>query len=60
MASIKNNFTENLVWAKKILSKLPGNYSGESVEPFLLNGEVIERPHIIRALEIIKQKENGK
>ena len=51
---------ENIIWAKKIVSKLPKNYDGVSIEPFVLNKQVIEKPHIIKALEILKNIENGK
>ena len=51
---------ESLIWAKRIAEKLPKNYNGGSIEPFILNNEVIEKPHVIKALEILKKEENGK
>ncbi|MFT4850194.1 MAG: citrate lyase beta subunit [Sediminicola sp.] len=50
---------ENLIWAKEIVSKLPKDYKGGSIEPFVLNNEVIEKPHVIKALEILNNVENG-
>ena len=51
---------ELLIWAQKIAEKLPKNYDRGSIEPFILNNEVIEKPHVIKALEILKNEENGK
>jgi citrate lyase beta subunit len=50
---------ENFLWAKKVVVKLPKNYEGGSIEPFVLDNEVIEKPHVIKALEILKHLENG-
>lgn len=47
-------------WAKNVVAHLPENYSGESIEPFILNEEVIEKPHAVRALRIIRNKNYGK
>jgi len=49
-----------LDWAKNVLQHLPKNYNGESVVPFILNEEVIEKPHALKALEIIRTHNNGK
>lgn len=50
---------KNLLWAKKVVVKLPKNYEGGSIEPFVLDNEVIEKPHVIKALKILKHLENG-
>lgn len=42
-------------WAKNVLSKLPQDYNGEDFAPFVFNKEVIEKPHAIKALEILKK-----
>lgn len=47
-------------WAESIIAHLPQNYKGGSIEPFVLNDEVIEKPHVLRAMEIIKNKKHGK
>ena len=51
---------ELISWAKNIVAHLPENYNGESLEPFILNEEVIEKPHALRAIEILKNNNNGK
>lgn len=59
---LKNNVkneSKTLNWAISVLDKLPKNYAGEDVAPFVLNNEVIEKPHAIKALEIIKKHNNG-
>lgn len=50
---------EKLFWARNILSKLPKNYDGGSIEPFVLDDEIIEKPHVLKALEILNIKKNG-
>ncbi|TDU42896.1 citrate lyase beta subunit [Gelidibacter sediminis] len=47
-------------WARNVVAHLPENYNGESLEPFILNEEIIEKPHALRALEILKNKKYGK
>lgn len=47
-------------WAKNVIAHLPENYKGESIEPFILNEEVIEKPHALKALNILKNKNYGK
>jgi len=49
-----------LGWAKNVINHLPDNYNGESIAPFILNDEVIEKPHALRALEIIRKYKNEK
>ena len=39
-------------WAERILASLPTNYDGE---PFVLNGEIIEKPHVKKALKILNK-----
>jgi len=56
---LKTN-TYLLEWAHNVISHLPENYNGESIAPFILNNEVIEKPHALRALEIIKKHNHGK
>lgn len=46
-----------LVWARKVMSSLPANVSGKEIEPFVLEGEIIEKPHVERAMNILKKKE---
>ena len=56
---IKND-TEQLKWAKRIVSKLPEGYNGGSIAPFILDKQVVEKPHVLKALDIIKKNEYGK
>lgn len=56
---LKHNNTL-ILWAQNVLDHLPKNYNGESIVPFILNEEVIEKPHAIRALEIIRKHRHGK
>lgn len=48
----KENNLEQL-WAEKILASLPTNYDGE---PFIFEGEIIERPHVKKAIKIINKQ----
>lgn len=50
----------SLVWAKNIMKYLPDNYNGEDISPFVLDGEVIEKPHALKALQIMKKHNYGK
>lgn len=45
----------SLKWAEKIIAALPEEYDGE---PFILDGEIIEKPHVNKALQILKNKKN--
>ena len=54
------NQQNSLVWARKVLQKLPKNYAGEDIAPFVLDKEVIEKPHAIKAMEIVKKHTNDK
>jgi len=40
------------IWAERILASLPANYDGE---PFILDGEIIEKPHVKKALKILNK-----
>lgn len=52
--------TELLVWAKRVVSKLPEGFNGGSIAPFILDKQVIEKPHVLKALKIIKKNKYGK
>lgn len=43
-------------WAEKILAALPPGSTGKNIEPFILEGQIIEKPHVERALTIMKKK----
>lgn len=47
-----------LGWARKIMAALPPGYTGNEVEPFLLDGTVIEKPHVLKAQTILKKFDN--
>jgi len=55
---VKRN--EDLTWAKKIVSHLPKEYVENSknmdINPFVIDGEVIEKPHVLRAIKILKNR----
>lgn len=51
---------EKLKWAKSLMSKLPHDYILNNIEPFIFENIVVEKPHILRALNIIKKNKNGK
>lgn len=47
-----------LNWAKKILANLPTENKGKEIEPFVIDGVVVEKAHVEKALNIIKQFKN--
>lgn len=51
---------EHIEWAKQIMAALPSNFKGKEIEPFILNGEVIEKPHVEKAQLILKQYQDEK
>jgi citrate lyase beta subunit len=61
MGKIESLNFDTIIWAKKIVSYLPDSYNGGSIEPFIVDDIVIEKPHVKKAIEILKKnKENGK
>jgi citrate lyase beta subunit len=42
------------IWAKTIVDQFPNGADTENIKPFILNGEIIEKPHVIKALSILK------
>lgn len=59
-----NSFDElknkHIQWAKQIMAALPSDFKGKEVEPFILNGEVIEKPHVEKAQAILKKYKDEK
>lgn len=49
---------KQLSWANKILAALPEEHIGKEMEPFILDGEIVEKPHIEKAKAIIKKYRN--
>lgn len=47
-------------WANRIITALPGGLADSNVEPFILGGDIIEKPHIEKAISIIKKYGNEK
>jgi citrate lyase beta subunit len=43
------------IWAKKIIDKLPEGRLDSNHQPFKIDGKIVEKPHIHRALKIIKK-----
>lgn len=56
MQSTLGHPQRDLIWAKKVMESLPGDVSGKEIEPFILDGEIIEKPHVERAMNILKRK----
>ncbi len=54
---IKN---KQLNWALKIMESLTNNFDDKEIKPFILDGQVVETPHIIKAQSIIKKYKNEK
>ena len=46
---------EQILWAKKIINALPKNIIGKEIEPIVVEGEIIEKPHVEKALNILKK-----
>ena len=51
---------DELRWARKVIAALPKNTVGKDAEPFVLEGEIIEKPHIEKAMNILKKHNDGK
>lgn len=54
---IKN---KQMKWALKIMDALPYKFKGKSIKPFILEGQVVETPHVIKAQSILKKYKNEK
>lgn len=46
---------KQLSWADKILAALPEGHIGKEIEPFVLDGEIVEKPHIEKARAILEK-----
>lgn len=53
---LQNKNKEKIDWAAKVVSKLPVNYNINNIEPFIFEGQVIEKPHVIMALDILNKQ----
>lgn len=51
---------KRIEWASKIIAALPANIQGKDVEPFILDGQIIEKPHVEKALSILNRFNNEK
>lgn len=49
---------EQISWAKKIIAALPEGHTGKEIEPFVLDGEIIEKPHVEKARLILMKFED--
>lgn len=47
-------------WAKKILNAIPEDIIGSDMEPIVIDGEIIEKPHVEKALSILKKHNDEK
>jgi len=57
-----NKVIENraMAWATRIMEALPEGTSDAHIEPFVLDGDIIEKPHVEKATAIIKKYGNEK
>lgn len=46
---------KQITWASRIINALPANFLGKDIEPFVLEGQIIEKPHVEKALSILKK-----
>jgi citrate lyase beta subunit len=60
MVEFAGNEELEILWAEKVLSSLPSGHLGNEVEPFILDGQIIEKPHVERAQKIINKYRHGK
>lgn len=51
---------KQLAWAKRIIAALPEGSVNNDIEPFVLDGQVIEKPHVEKAYEIQKKYSDEK
>lgn len=51
---------KQLAWACKVISALPEDTKGKDIEPFVLDGQVIEKPHVEKAYEILNKYRDEK
>lgn len=51
---------KQLDWAKKVIAALPKEHIGNEIEPFIFEGQIIEKPHVEKAYAILKKYKNGK
>lgn len=59
-----NNFEDvkekQMKWANRIISALKDSYNGKGLDPFILDGQIIEKPHVDKAFAILKRYINEK
>jgi len=58
--NLENIDNEDVIWAKKIMACFPEGYKGKEIEPFILDGQIVEKPHVERAQAILKRKKYEK
>lgn len=50
---------KKLAWAQKIINSLPEGNKTKEINPFILDGQIIEKAHIENALKTIKKYRDG-
>ena len=60
LKTISSNNQIEIEWAKSIINSLPPNVDPDDIEPFVLEGKIIEKMHILNAINILKENTNGK
>lgn len=60
MKSISSKSQIEIEWAQSIINALPQNVNPEEIEPFVLQGKIIEKMHIKNALNTLKENKDGK
>jgi citrate lyase beta subunit len=49
-----------ITWASRIVAALPEGFQGKDIETFVLEGQIIEKPHVEKALSILKKYKDEK
>lgn len=60
MHNFEQNKNSQIEWAQKVIEACPADHLGKEIEPFILDGNVIEKPHVEKAYNILKKYKHGK
>lgn len=56
----KSNKNSEIEWAREVMANVPLEGTGKEVEPFILNGQIIEKTHVEKAMDILNKNKNEK
>lgn len=51
---------KQVAWARRVVAALPEGAKNKDIEPFVLDGQVIEKPHVEKAYEILNKYSDEK